>query len=138
MVTQSLSTLAVEFPQEILERLEYLSRKQHQPVEALLLKAVEQFLQTASGELIPSKVAWRVANRALLGDLAGTALSIGKPQFYDHSRPVWRVPFITRDGKVFTEIEVDARTAAVKLTEEERQLLLDQLVEYYARLMNES
>ena len=63
----------LKFPQEILERLEYLSQKQHQPVGALLLKAVEQFLQTASGELIPPKIAWRVANRALLGDLAGMA-----------------------------------------------------------------
>jgi len=137
MATQTVSTIAVEVPQEILERLEHLSQKQHQPVEAILLKAVEQFLQTASGELIPPKIAWRVANRALLGDLAGTALSIGKPQFYDHPRPVWRVPFITRDGKVFTEIEVDARTAVVKLTEEERQSLLDQLVEYHAQLRSD-
>lgn len=134
MATPTVFTIAVEFPQEMLERLENLSQKQRQPVDATLIKAAEQFLQTAGGELIPPKIAWRVANRALLGDLAGTALSIGKPQFYDHPKPVWRVPFTTRDGKVFTEIEVDARTAAVNLTEEERQSLLDQLVEYYARL----
>jgi predicted DNA-binding protein len=137
MTIPTVFTIAVEFPQEMLERLERLSQKQHQPVDATLLKAAEQFLQTAGGDFISPKIARRVAGRAFFGDLAGTALGIGEPKFYDHStRPVWRVPFITRDGKVFTEIEVDARTAVVKLTEEERQSLLDQLVEYYARLEN--
>lgn len=139
MATPTVFTVAVEFPQEILERLEHLSRKQHQPVDATLLKAAEQFLQTAGGDFISPKIAQRVAGRAFFGDLVGTALSVGEPKFYDHHpRSIWRVPFITRDGKVFTEIEVDARTASVKLTEEERQSLLDQLVEYYARLKNES
>ena len=138
MATQTISTLAVEFPQEILDELEKVSQTQHQPIETILRRAVEQFLQTAGGELIPPKIAWRVANRALLGDLVGTALSIGDPQFYDNPKPAWRVPFKTRDGKVFTEIEVDARTAVVKLTENERQLVLDQLAGYYAKLKNES
>lgn len=69
----------------------------------------------------------RAADRAVFGDLVGCALSSGEPAWVPDPTPHWRVPYRSFDGALLTEVEVDAYTRAVSLTNEERAALLEQV-----------
>jgi hypothetical protein len=69
----------------------------------------------------------RAADRAVFGDLVGCALSSGEPVWAQEPHPHWRIPYHLFDGRLLTTVRVDARTATVLLTAEERANLLYQL-----------
>lgn len=69
----------------------------------------------------------RVADRAVFGDLVGCALSSGEPVWAPAPEPCWRVPYRSFDGRLLATVDVDARTWAVSLTDEERASLLKQV-----------
>ncbi|MDY6874665.1 MAG: type II toxin-antitoxin system Phd/YefM family antitoxin [Chloroflexota bacterium] len=69
----------------------------------------------------------RAADRAVFGDLVGCALSSGDPEWAPAPEPRWRVPYRSFDGTLLAVVEVDARTRAVSLTDEERTALLEQV-----------
>jgi len=82
---------------------------------------VEEHQRTSAG------AARRAADRAVFGDLVGCALSSGEPIWTPAPEPRWRVPYRSFDGKLLAVVDIDARTRAVLLTEEERTALLDQV-----------
>ena len=63
----------------------------------------------------------------MFGDLVGCALSSGDPVWVSTPEPHWRVPYKSFDGTLLTVVDVDARTQAVSLTDEERATLLEQV-----------
>lgn len=69
----------------------------------------------------------RAADRAVFGDLVGCALSSGEPVWVPAPEPHWRVPYRSFDGRLLAAVDVDARTRAVSLTDEERAALLKQV-----------
>ena len=69
----------------------------------------------------------RAADRAVFGDLVGCALSSGEPVWDPSPQPHWCVPYKSFDGTLMLVVEVDARTAEVSLTEDERVALLQQV-----------
>jgi hypothetical protein len=69
----------------------------------------------------------RAADRAVFGELVGCALSSGEPTWSPGPEPCWRVPYRLLDGTLLTEVQVDAHTQAVLLTEQEREALLEQV-----------
>lgn len=69
----------------------------------------------------------RAADRVVFGDLVGCALSSGDAMWISEPEPRWRVPYRLFDGTLLAEVEVNAHTRAVLLTEEERADLLKQV-----------
>ena len=69
----------------------------------------------------------RAADRVVFGDLVGCALSSGDPEWVPTPEPHWQVPYRSFDGTLLTTVDVDARTLAVSLTDEERTELLRQI-----------
>jgi hypothetical protein len=69
----------------------------------------------------------RAADRAVFGELVGCALSSGDPIWSPGPEPCWRVPYRLLDGTLLTEVQVNAHTQAVLLTEQEREALLEQV-----------
>jgi PHD/YefM family antitoxin component YafN of YafNO toxin-antitoxin module len=69
----------------------------------------------------------RAADRVVFGDLVGCALSSGEPIWSPTPEPRWRIPYRLFDGTLLAVVEVDARTQAVLLTEDERVALLEQV-----------
>ena len=69
----------------------------------------------------------RAADRVVFGDLVGCALSSGDATWVSEPAPRWRVPYRLFDGTLLAEVEVDARTQAVLLTEDERADLWTQV-----------
>ncbi|NKQ36083.1 MAG: hypothetical protein HF973_10770 [Chloroflexi bacterium] len=103
---------------------------------AVLISAAEysrwQTLLQSQGQLTAT-AARRAADKALFRDLVGCALSSDEPVFVPSPSPRWRVPYhFLPDGTLAVIIEVDARTGAVTLTDEERNHILDQ-VERHSR-----
>ena len=84
----------------------------HNPMEHQWLSAAE---------------ARRAADRAVFGDLVGCALSSGDPLWLPTPEPHWRIPYRSFDGTVLIVVDVDARTGAVALTDEERAALMDKI-----------
>jgi PHD/YefM family antitoxin component YafN of YafNO toxin-antitoxin module len=74
-----------------------------------------------------AREARRVADRTVFGDLVGCALSSGEPVWVPDPEPHWRVPYRSFNGTLLAEVEVDAHTQAVSLTDEERAALLEQV-----------
>ena len=69
----------------------------------------------------------RAADRVVFGDLVGCALSSGDAMWISEPEPRWRVPYRLFDGTLLAEVEVNARTRAVLLTEDERADLLERV-----------
>jgi len=69
----------------------------------------------------------RAADRAVFGDLVGCALSSSDPLWLSTPEPRWRVPYRSFDGTVLISVDVDARTGAIALTDEERTALMDKI-----------
>ena len=69
----------------------------------------------------------RAADRAVFGDLVGCALSSGEPVWVPTPKPNWRIPYRSFDGTLLAVVDVDARTQAVSLTDEERAALLERV-----------
>jgi PHD/YefM family antitoxin component YafN of YafNO toxin-antitoxin module len=69
----------------------------------------------------------RAADRVVFGDLVGCALSSGDAMWISEPEPRWRIPYRLFDGTLLAEVEVNARTQAVLLTEDERTDLLAQV-----------
>jgi hypothetical protein len=63
----------------------------------------------------------------VFGDLVGCALSSDEPVWSPEPQPHWRVPYRLLDGRLLAIIHVDAQTAAVALSDRERDALLDKL-----------
>jgi len=69
----------------------------------------------------------RAADRTVFGDLVGCALSSGDPLWVSTPEPHWSIPHRSFDGAVLIVVDVDARTGAVALTDEERAALMDKI-----------
>ncbi len=69
----------------------------------------------------------RVADHVVFGDLVGCALSSGDPVWVPAPEPHWRIPYRSFDGTLLAVVDVDARTQAVSLTDEERAELLERV-----------
>ncbi len=100
-----------------------------QPVAALM--SIEEYARYQAllkeHQRISALEARRAADRAVFGDLVGCALSSGEPAWVPAPKPHWRVPYRSFDGTLLVVVEVDARTRAVSLTDEERAALLKQV-----------
>jgi len=84
----------------------------HNPMEHQWLSAAE---------------ARRAADRAVFGDLVGCALSSGDPLWLSTPEPHWSISYRSFDGTLLIAVDVDARTGAVALTEEEHATLMDRI-----------
>jgi PHD/YefM family antitoxin component YafN of YafNO toxin-antitoxin module len=100
-----------------------------QPVAALI--SIEEYRRYQAllkeHQSISALEARRAADRAVFGDLVGCALSSGDPTWVLAPETHWRVPYRGLDGTLLTTVEVDARTGAVSLTDEERAALLERV-----------
>jgi len=100
-----------------------------QPVAVLLsFEAYKQYQALLEQQAHLSALeARRAADRAVFGDLVGCALSSGEPIWALTPQPHWRIPYRAFDGTLLAIVNVDAQTATVSLTEEERARLLAQV-----------
>ena len=69
----------------------------------------------------------RTADRAVFGDLVGCALSSGDPLWLPTPEPHWSIPYRSFAGTLLIAVDVDARTGAVALADEERTALMDKI-----------
>jgi hypothetical protein len=76
---------------------------------------------------ISAREASRAADRFVLRDLVGCALTTGEPVFAAAPDPHWRVPYRYLGGELLAIVRVDALNATVTMTEEEREMLLEQV-----------
>ena len=100
-----------------------------QPVAALMSIEEYERYQALLKELpaVSALEARRAADRAVFGELVGCALSSGDPVWVPAPEPHWRVPYRSFDGTLLAAVNVDARTRAVSLTDEERAALLERV-----------
>jgi len=100
-----------------------------QPVAVLMSIAEYKGYQAllATRQFISAAEARRAADHTVFGDLVGCALSSGDPIWAAEPQPHWRVPYRLFDGRLLTIVQVDARTAAVSLTANERIKLLEKI-----------
>ena len=100
-----------------------------QPVAALMSIEEYERYQALLKELpaVSAREARRAADRAVFGELVGCALSSGDPVWVPAPEPHWRVPYRGLDGTLLAAVNVDARTRAVSLTDEERAALLERV-----------
>lgn len=78
-------------------------------------------------EILSAREARRAADRAVFGDLVGCALSSGDPIWIGGLEPRWRIPYRSFSGTLLAEVDVDARTLAVSLTDAQRTALLEKV-----------
>src|SRR3990172_3198418 len=78
-------------------------------------------------EILSAREAGRAADRAVFGDLVGCALSSGDPIWIGGPEPRWRIPYRSFSGTPLAEVDVDARTLAVSLTDTQRTALLEKV-----------
>jgi PHD/YefM family antitoxin component YafN of YafNO toxin-antitoxin module len=78
-------------------------------------------------ERLSAAQAQQAADRVVFGDLVGCALASDIPIWVPEPTPLWRVPYRLFDGTLLAIVEVDAYSAAVSLTEQERAKLLAQV-----------
>lgn len=100
-----------------------------QPVAVLIsIAEFEQYQALlASNRPIAASEARRAADRAVFGDLVGCALSSGDPIWVPEPQPHWRVPYRLFDGTLLAIVHVDAYSALVAFTAEERAALFDKV-----------
>ncbi|MBM4431746.1 MAG: type II toxin-antitoxin system Phd/YefM family antitoxin [Chloroflexi bacterium] len=100
-----------------------------QPVAALMSIEEYERYQALLKELstVSALEARRAADRAVFGELVGCALSSGDPVWVPAPEPHWRVPYRGFDGTLLAAVDVDARTRAVSLTDDERAALLERV-----------
>ena len=100
-----------------------------QPVAALMSIEEYERYQALLKELpaVSALEARRAADRVVFDDLVGCALSSGDPVWVPAPEPHWRVPYRSFDGTLLAAVNVDARTRAVSLTDEERAALLERV-----------
>lgn len=79
--------------------------------------------------IISAHTAQKLADKALLGDLVGCALSSQEPLFTPSPTPYWYIPYHYLGEELMTMIRVDANTGVVSLTNEERQAILENVEE---------
>jgi len=100
-----------------------------QPVAALI--SIEEYERYQAllreRQKVSALEARRAADRAVFGDLVGCALSSGDPVWVTAPEPHWRVPYRGFDGTLLAVVNVDVRTQAVSLTDEERTALLERV-----------
>lgn len=95
-----------------------------QPVAVLMRYAdYERFQQ----QPISAREARRSADRFVLRDLVGCALTSGEPVFAAAPQPHWRVPYRYLGGELLAIVQVDALNATVNLSEEAREALLEKV-----------
>lgn len=78
-------------------------------------------------EILSARETRRAADRAVFGDLVGCALSSGDPIWIGGLEPRWRIPYRSFSGTLLAEVDVDARTLAVSLTDAQRTALLEKV-----------
>ena len=100
-----------------------------QPVAALIsIEDYERYQALLKErEIFSARAARRAADRAVFGDLVGCALSSGDPIWIGDPEPRWRIPYRSFSGTLLAEIDVDARTLAVSLTDAQRTSLLERV-----------
>jgi hypothetical protein len=100
-----------------------------QPMAVLMSIETYEHYQTllTQQEQISAQGARKAADRVVFGDLVGCALNSGAPLFVSKPKPLWRVPYRSFDGTLLAIVEVDAHTATVLLTAQERTDLLDKV-----------
>lgn len=100
-----------------------------QPVAVLMsMKEYTRFQTIADAKTQLSAIAARrAADKALLRDFVGTALTSNAPLFVDAPSACWRVPYRFLDGTLVAIIEVDAYTGKVDLTVSDRDEILTQV-----------
>lgn len=81
----------------------------------------------AERQAVTAEEARGAADRAVFGDLVGCAVASGIPEWVSTPEPHWRVPYRTFGGRLLKTVDVDARTATVSLTVEERGELLERV-----------
>ncbi len=102
-------------------------KRGEQPLAVLMSIEEYEHYQTILGQQaqISALEARRLADRAVFGDLVGCALSSDEPIWVPTPKPHWRIPYRFFDGTLVAIVNVDAHTALVSLTEEERSALLE-------------
>jgi len=100
-----------------------------QPIAALIsIEDYERYQALLKErEIFSARAARRAADRAVFGDLVGCALSSGDPIWAGGPEPRWRIPYRSFSGTLLTEVDVDARTLAVSLTDAQRTALLEKV-----------
>lgn len=73
---------------------------------------------------ISAHTAQKLADKALLGELVGCALSSQTPLFTPAPTPHWYIPYHYLGEELMTMIRVDANTGLVILTDNERETIL--------------
>jgi PHD/YefM family antitoxin component YafN of YafNO toxin-antitoxin module len=100
-----------------------------QPIAALIsIEDYERYqVLLKEREIFSARAARRAADRAVFGDLVGCALSSGDPIWIGDPEPRWRIPYRSFSGTLLAEVDVDARTLAVSLTDVQRTALLEKV-----------
>ncbi|MEW5989280.1 MAG: type II toxin-antitoxin system Phd/YefM family antitoxin [Chloroflexota bacterium] len=97
-----------------------------QPVAVLM--SVEEYRAMIAGQKqLSAFEARQAADHAMFGDLVGCALSSGDPIWSPLPEPHWRVPYRSFGGDLLAIVKVNAHTAAVSLTDEQRTVLLNKV-----------
>lgn len=97
-----------------------------EPVAVLMsLREYETIL--AARQPVSAVQARRAADKVVLQDLVGCALSSGEPLFAPTPQPHWRVPYRYVDGTLLAIVPVDALSGLVSFAGEERDALLAQV-----------
>lgn len=94
---------------------------------AVLMSLSEYETILAARQPVSAVQARRAADKVVLQELVGCALSSGEPLFAPTPPPHWRVPYRYVDGTLLAIVPVDARSGLVSFTGEERDALLAQV-----------
>jgi PHD/YefM family antitoxin component YafN of YafNO toxin-antitoxin module len=97
-----------------------------EPVAVLMSLGEYETLITA-GQMLTAVQARRAADKVVLQDLVGCALSSNEPLFAPLPRPHWRVPYRYVDRILLAIVPVDAQSGLVSFTAAERDALLTQV-----------
>ncbi|MCL4870610.1 MAG: type II toxin-antitoxin system prevent-host-death family antitoxin [Anaerolineae bacterium] len=79
------------------------------------------------GQPSSAREARRIADRFVLRDLVGCALTSGEPIFVAAPHPHWRVPYRYLGGELLAIVHVDAFNGTVDMSEEVREALLEKV-----------
>ncbi len=94
---------------------------------AVLMSLAEYETMIAAGQSLSAVQARRAADKVVLQDLVGCALSSGEPLFSPLPAPHWRVPYRYVDGSLVAIVPVDIQSGHVSFTAQERDALLVQV-----------
>lgn len=94
---------------------------------AVLMSLNEYETIIATSQPLSAGQARRAADKVVLQELVGCALSSSEPLFAPTPLPHWRVPYRYIDGTLLAIVPVDAQSGMVSFTAEERDALLAQV-----------